>query len=197
MDVVRALGPVGVAVLMLAENVFPPLPSEIIMPLAGYLAARGEMSVWAAVAAGTVGSVLGALLWYEVGQRVGQERFRRWTERHGVWLTMRPEDVDRATEWFRRRGRLGVLLARLVPMVRTLISVPAGISAMPLLPFLLYTTLGTALWTGALTWAGLALGSRFTEVDRYVGPLSWAVVGVALVVYLVRVVRYRRAHPAP
>ena len=192
-DVVRQLGVVGVGLLMFAENLFPPLPSEIIMPLAGYLSTRGQMPFWAAVAAGTLGSLAGATLWYWVGRTLTHQRLRGWVERHGAWMAMTPADVDGAVEWFQGHGRYSVLLGRLVPVVRTLISVPAGFSRMPLPRFLLLSAVGTAVWTLALAYVGRFLGQRFHQVERWIGPVSWTVIAVAVAVYIYRVVRIRRA----
>lgn len=192
-ETVRQMGVLGVGLLMLLENVFPPLPSEIIMPLAGYLSTRGQMGFWAAVAVGSAGSLLGATLWYWVGRRVTEERLRGWVEEHGTWLAMTPGDVERAREFFERHGGVSVLLGRLLPVVRTLISVPAGFSRMPLLPFLLYSAVGTALWTGLLAWLGRLLGTYFPRVESYVGMATWVIVGAGLAWYVYRVVRLKRA----
>jgi membrane protein YqaA with SNARE-associated domain len=123
---VERTGYVGIALLMLAENVFPPIPSELIMPLAGFAAAQGELGMAGVVAAGTAGALAGALLWYGLGRWVGLERLKRWAAEHGRWLTVSPDDLDRAAAWFGRHGGAAVLVGRLVPAVRTLISVPAG-----------------------------------------------------------------------
>jgi membrane protein DedA with SNARE-associated domain len=157
-DVVSELGVVGIALLMFAENLFPPLPSEIIMPLAGYLSTRGRMNVSAATLAGSAGSLAGALFWYWVGRRLTHGQLQRWVERHGTWLTMTPDDLDHAVKWFSGHGRYSVLLGRLMPVVRTLISVPAGFARMPLGQFLALSAVGTVAWTGALTLAGRLLG---------------------------------------
>ena len=188
----RSMGVFGVGLLMFLENVFPPIPSEVVMPLAGYLSTQGGMSFFGAIAAGTVGSLAGAALWYAVGLRVTEERLCGWVERHGVWLAMDPEDVHRARAFFERHGRSGVLLGRLLPVVRTLISVPAGFARMPLVPFLLYSAAGTLAWTAALAWAGRALGRMFGEVDRYLGYLTWAVIALAAVTYVYRVIKLKR-----
>jgi membrane protein DedA with SNARE-associated domain len=141
-DVVRQMGPLGVALLMFLENLFPPLPSEVIMPLAGYLSARGEAPFWAMAVAGTLGSLAGAGFWYGVGRAVLHDRLCAWVDRHGTWLAMSPDDVARSTRWFARHGRASVFFGRLVPVVRTLISVPAGFSRMPLPQFLALSALG-------------------------------------------------------
>lgn len=140
-------GYLGVLPLMLAENVFPPIPSELIMPLAGFAAAGGKLTILFVVLAGTAGSLLGALAWYYVGRCLGADRLKRFTARHGRWLTLSPHEIDRAHAWFDRHGAKAVSLGRLIPAVRTLISVPAGVTRMPLARFLGRTVLGTALWT--------------------------------------------------
>lgn len=188
----KSLGLPGIGLLMLLENVFPPIPSELIMPLAGYLSTGGGLSFWGAVVAGSVGSLLGALFWYWVGRKVSEQRLRSWTERHGAWLAMTPDDIDTAKEWFERHGSASVFFGRLVPVVRTLISVPAGFSGMGMVPFLMYSALGTALWTAALAYAGRLLGAGFPRVGDYIGPATWVVVGAALAWYIVRLVRLKR-----
>ena len=190
---VRDMGAPGVALLMLLENVFPPVPSEVIMPLAGFVSAQGGLGFWAAVIAGTLGSVAGAVAWYFVGREVGERRLRAWVDRHGRWVTLENADVDAAVGWFTRHGGAAVLLGRLVPGVRTLVSVPAGFASMPLLPFVLYSTAGSAVWTTALAVAGRMLGSQYERVSHVVGPAGWVVFVVVVVVYVVRVVRWRRS----
>lgn len=191
-NAVQSTGAWGVGLLMFLENVFPPIPSEIIMPLAGYLASQQKMSLWLAIAGGTVGSLAGALLWYEVGRRLGDHGVREWLGRHGVWLTICPEDVDKACRFFQRHGRASVFFGRLVPVVRTLISVPAGFANMPLGTFLLYSTVGTFLWTALLAYGGKWLGSQFPQIGEVLGIVTWVVIGAAAVWYVVRVVQLRR-----
>jgi membrane protein DedA with SNARE-associated domain len=189
--VVEQTGYAGIALLMLAENVFPPVPSELIMPLAGFTAAKGELSVVGVVLSGVAGSLAGALLWYWIGCRLGMERLRRWTARHGRWLTLTPAELDQARDWFRRHCGKAVLIGRLVPAVRTLISVPAGIAGMGLPRFLLYSGIGTALWTALLTAAGYVLESRYQEVQGWLNPISNVIlIGMALW-YVYRVVTFR------
>jgi membrane protein DedA with SNARE-associated domain len=182
---------VGVLLLMLAENVVPPIPSELIMPLAGFTAARGQLSLLLVVVAGTVGPLLGAVLWYYVGRRFGSERLKHLAARHGRWLTLSPADVDRADAWFGRHGTRAVFFGRLIPTVRTLISVPAGIASMPLPSFLAWSTLGTGLWTTLLTGAGYLLQSQYSRVATYLNPVSTIVVVLIAAWYLYRVVTFR------
>lgn len=196
LDLVQSLGVLGIGVLMLLENVVPPIPSEIIMPLGGYLSARERMNLWMVIAAGTTGSLLGTLFWYGLGRRSNKERVRAWIDLHGVWLGLCGTDLDRAQQWFERHGAAVVFFGRLLPVIRTLISLPAGFSRMPLPRFLLYSALGTALWTSILALAGRALGSNFSEVDRYVGPVTWAVLAFSLAAYVYRVTRIRQGRRA-
>lgn len=182
----------GISLLMLAENIFPPIPSEIIMPFAGFVVARGQLTLMGVVLAGAMGSLAGALFWYGVGRWIGCDRLKAFCARHGRWLTLSPSEVDRASAWFARRGRTAVFVGRLVPGVRTLISVPAGVAGMPLVPFLLATALGTLLWTGLLAGAGYVLAERYLEVGGWIEPASKAVFVLALGAYVYRVVTFGR-----
>jgi membrane protein DedA with SNARE-associated domain len=195
-QLVLSLGVFGVALLMFGENVFPPLPSEFIMPLAGFLAATGEISLAGAIVAGALGSLLGAAAWYVLARRITLARLERLVRAHGPWLAMRPEDLGRAIEFFRRYGRRSVCLGRLVPVARTLISVPAGFSGMPVALFLFYSLLGTAIWTAALACAGWLLGMQFPRISQFLGPITWAVVAIGLGWYAWRVVRLKREQHA-
>jgi membrane protein DedA with SNARE-associated domain len=181
----------GIALLMLLENVFPPIPSELIMPLAGFTAARGDLSLLGVIVAGSIGSLAGALLWYGIGRWLGLDRLKGFAARHGRWLTLSPEDLDQAQGFFTRHGGKAVLLGRLVPGVRTLISVPAGIVGMPLPPFLLWTGIGTVVWTALLAGAGYLLESQYEAVSAWLGPVSNVIVGAIVVFYLYRVVTFR------
>jgi len=176
--------------LMLLENVFPPIPSELIMPFAGYVAARGDLHPAGAVAAGSVGSLLGALAWYGVGHWVGIERLKRFARRHGRWLTLSPDEVDQAQRWFGRYGGVAVGLGRLVPAVRSIISVPAGVARMHLGRFILWSTIGTTAWSALLVTLGYQLGTRFSMVERWLNPLSTMIMVIALAGYVYRLSRH-------
>lgn len=191
LSVIEGWGYPGVFLLMLAENVFPPIPSEVIMPLAGYLAASGELSFLPTVVVGTLGSVLGTTLWYFIGAWIGAPRLKRWAARYGRLMTLSPSDIDRAQAWFDRHGAMAVLIGRMIPAVRTLISVPAGVARMPLLRFLGYTVAGSLIWTLLLTAAGLLLKANYHLVADVIDPLSTVVVAVVVLVYLYRVVTWR------
>ena len=187
--IITRLGYLGVALLTLLENVFPPIPSELVIPLAGFVAAGGDLRLSMVILAGTAGSLLGALAWYEIGRRIGERRLRAWVDRHGKWLTLGAANVDGAQEWFRRHGPLAVLLGRLIPGVRTFVSLPAGFARMHRAPFLLYSAIGTAVWTAGLAWAGVVLKANFAAVGDYVNIVTNLLIGVG-VLLLVR--RYMR-----
>ncbi len=188
----QRLGPFGIGLLMFLENVFPPIPSELIMPLAGYLATRGDMNILVVIGAGTIGSLLGTLPWYYLGRRLGHHGVRRLAENHGRWLTMSPSDVDAASDRFKRHGNSSVMLGRLIPTVRTLISVPAGVANMPLGRFLLFSSIGTLLWTAALALAGYLLGQAYSTIQDYVDPVSTTVLIILVGYYIYRVVTFKK-----
>ncbi len=189
---IDAVGLPGITLLMFLENVFPPIPSELIMPLAGFNAAGGEQNLVAVLIAGSLGSLAGALLWYWIGRRIGAERLKRLTRKHGRWLTITPEEIDQSNQWFGRYGGLAVLVGRLVPTVRTFISVPAGVAEMPLYKFMAFTTVGTVVWTTLLTLAGYWLQSQYTMVSEWLNPVSTGVVIILVGWYLWRVATYGR-----
>ena len=189
---VAQAGYLGVAFLMFAENIFPPIPSELIMPLAGLSAARGELNLFGVLLAGTAGSLLGALPWYYAGYYLRKDRLKRLADRHGRWLAMTSGDVETASKWFERFGTAAVFIGRLIPTVRTLISVPAGIARMKLPVFLAWSMLGTLIWTAFLTLAGYILESQYERVAGWLDPVTKAVVGFLILGYLYRVVTYGR-----
>ncbi len=185
-------GNFGIALLMFAENIFPPIPSELIMPLAGFTAhtkPESGLTISSVIIAGLLGTMLGTMPWYYLGVWLGEERLRSLADRYGKWVGMTGDDLDRANRWFYRHGNVAVFLGRLVPGLRTVISLPAGISRMRLAPFLPYSTLGSGIWISFLTGAGYILGKNYELVDQYLAPVSKIVVLVVLVAAIVWVVR--------
>lgn len=187
------LGYPGVALLMFLENVFPPIPSELIMPLAGFSAGRGDLSFVGVVLAGALGSLLGQLPLYYLGRWVGEDKLVAWADRYGKWLTVSGKDIKKADDWFDKHGHKTVFFARLVPGLRSLISIPAGLSEMHLPTFLFYSALGTGLWALLLAALGRLLGENYGAVDTYLGPVAFVVLGGLTVWAVVWVVRRRRA----
>lgn len=194
--VIAQLGYVGVAALTFLENLFPPIPSELILPLAGYVAATGQLELGIVIAAGSLGSLAGATFWYVLAKRAGEVRFREWVRRHGRWLTLSVNDVDRAQLWFKRRGKWAVLIGRLLPGVRTFVSLPAGFSAMPWPTFLVYSAIGTVAWTVSLVYAGAILQAQFGAVGRYLDIATNILFGAVVLMLVMRYVRCFRAAAA-
>jgi membrane protein DedA with SNARE-associated domain len=196
-NTIRSMRHLGVLLLTFLENVFPPIPSELVMPLAGYVSAQEQgMNVWLVIAAGTAGSVAGAVVLYYVGHFLGGDRLRRWLSRHGHWLMLAESDLDNAQQWFKRHGTKTVFFARMVPGVRSLISVPAGICGMAMPQYLIWTAAGSLIWVGGLTWAGRALGERYDQVERFVGPITYVVLGGLFLWYVFFVWRRKREQHA-
>ncbi len=182
----------GVFLLMFIENLVPPIPSEVIMPLAGWAAASEGLSLLEVVVAGCAGSLLGTLPWYWLGRRVGHKRLRDWAERHGGWLGTDGEDIDRADAWFARRGGSAILIGRLIPGVRTLVSIPAGVAAMPLGRYLLASGVGIAIWVTALALLGRFLGPQAEQVAHWMAPVGNVLFALFIGAWIVRAVRRRR-----
>jgi membrane protein DedA with SNARE-associated domain len=165
-DSVLALGYPGIIALMAIESSVLPLPSELVMPPAGYLASKGHMSAGLAVAAGTLGSVIGALVNYMLAVLVGEPVLRRY----GKFVLVSERSLDRTEAFFRRHGEISTFVGRLLPVIRHLISIPAGMSRMALGRFVAFTALGAGLWCGILTYLGWLIGRHGGDVERAIGP---------------------------
>jgi membrane protein DedA with SNARE-associated domain len=194
--VIEALGYPGILGLMFLEGLFPPIPSEVIMPFAGSLAGQGRLSLGGIVAAGTLGSLLVALLYYGLGRWLDARAVRQFIRRYGRWLFLTEQDWERAMRAFHRLGEGVIFAGRLVPGLRSLISIPAGLDKMPLVPFLLLTTLGSAAWNALLAQIGILLGANWEAIlsalDRYEQIVNAVLLGlVALVVLRVLSNAYR------
>ena len=181
----------GIFLLMALENVVPPVPSEVIMGLGGMAVARNQMALIPLIGWGTLGTTVGNLFWYEIGRRMGVARFRPFVERHQRWLTMDWADVERLNAFFHRHGHWVIFVFRFMPTFGTVISLPAGMAKMPLWKFLLFTFVGSAIWNTMLAAAGVLLGSRFQELDRYVGPFAIATTVLVVSAYLYRVATWK------
>ncbi len=199
-DVINQFGYLGVALLVVIENVFPPIPSEIVLPFAGFVAQQGASAVNATAGAAqsdttvvgmmiaaTIGSVVGALILYFVSAAIGPERLRGFVERFGKWFGVKSADLVRAEEWFDRRSSAAVLVGRCVPLIRSIVSIPAGFRRMKLTSFVVLTAIGSAVWNIALIGAGAVLGDQWERVGEYVGVFQWLVIAAVLLL-LVRFV---------
>lgn len=197
-DIIRAMGYVGLGLVMFLENVFPPIPSEAVLPMAGWLAYEGEgnFTLWGVTLVGAIGSMAGALVFYGLGYGFGEERVRELFRRYGKWLLLSEEDFDTALAWFDRYGEYVIFFGRMVPIVRSLISIPAGIASMNLGRFSLYTAVGTALWSFLLGLAGYLLGQNWPLVMEWMSryeKVVLALTSLAVIIFVVRRLQQRRS----
>lgn len=189
LDVIGALGYAGLALLLIAENLFPPIPSEVVLPLAGFLVGRDDLIFWLALLAATFGSVAGALALYALGRFGG----RTLVLRYGRFLRVDAEGLDRADGWFRRYGDWVVLFARVVPVARSIVSIPAGTMKMSLVRFIVLTAIGSGVWNALLIGAGVVLGANWQRVEAWTGSYSNAVlIAVAVIATTLLFLRHRR-----
>ena len=175
------IGCFGIFFAMFLENLFPPIPSELIMPLAGFYVSQGQLSFLPVVIAGVLGTVLGAFPWYGLGRLFNEQRIEFLINRYGKWIGIKHKNFTQTRTWFDRYGTSLVFWGRLVPGIRTLISVPAGIELMPLLPFIFWTTLGSLIWTCILTISGIMLGESYNRVELLIEPFSRLIKGILVV----------------
>jgi membrane protein DedA with SNARE-associated domain len=188
-------GYLGVAFLMFLETVFPPIPSEVIMSFAGVAAGQGKLDYWLVVASGTAGAMLGNILWYLAARALGIQRLEPFIRRWGRWLTMSWTEVKRAERWFAMHGTFFVFLGRMLPTVRSLVSVPAGLLRMSFRRFFLASTIGTAGWTALLAGAGFKLGENYRDIDKIIGPAANAILVILVAGYIYRVWTHRHMPP--
>lgn len=184
-------GYLGVFLLMFAETIFPPIPSEVIMSMAGLQAAKGTMSLPLAIVCGAAGAMAGNVVWYLVARWLGLDRFRPLIDRYGRWITLDWAEVQRAERWFEHYGYLFVFLGRMMPTIRSLVSVPAGLVKMPFTPFLIWSTIGTIGWTAMLAIGGWILGTRFQQLEAWLGIFSIILIAALVGWYLWRVATWR------
>lgn len=180
-DVIKAIGYLGVALLVATESVFPPIPSEVVLPAAGLASSRGEANVILMIVAATVGSVIGAWVLYLLAAAIGDVRLHALVVRHGRWVGVKPKDLQRAEAWFDDHSNTAVLICRCIPLIRSLVSIPAGFRKMNPVAFTIYTALGSLVWNAVLIGAGYQLGDRWEMVGEWVSVLQYVVVAGILV----------------
>ena len=197
-SVISTLGYPGLGLVMFLENVFPPIPSELVLPLAGSLTLEGRFTMLGVTIVGAIGSVAGAFFFYGLGKWFDEARVRWLIQRYGNWFMLSEEDLDRALAWFDRYGEYVIFFGRMVPIVRSLISVPAGLARMNIARFAFYTAIGTALWSFALALAGRLLGQSWHQVTDFIGRYENLVLvglGLAVVVFIAHRLWKRRTSP--
>lgn len=195
MELLAEYGYYGVLALILVENLFPPIPSELILTFSGFLVASHSLSMGWMIAAATTGSVIGAMFLYGIGMFLDVPRLERLTDRYGRWLRLKKKDIRRADAWFHKYGPWTVLICRMVPLVRSLISIPAGMSGMNFPLFIILTTLGSLVWNSVLIFTGVKLGANFESVIRYMDIYSnvvYILIGIGGVIACISYVRLRR-----
>jgi membrane protein DedA with SNARE-associated domain len=185
-------GYLGIGFLMFLETVFPPIPSEVIMSVSGIAASRGKMDIIGVICSGAAGAMLGNLFWYFAARVIGIERLRPLIDRWGRWLTLDWAEIEKAERLFGTQGWAIVFFGRMLPTLRSLVSVPAGLLHMRLSTFVFWSTIGTVGWTAMIALAGFMLGTEFQDIETFVGPLSMAVIVVILAGYIWRMITWKR-----
>ena len=178
----------AILLAMFLENLIPPIPSELIMPLGGFYVSQGQLDFFPVVLAGLIGTVIGAMPWYGIGRLVNEERLQKWLEKNGRWIGINPQDLARSRKWFNKYGVSLVFWGRLVPGIRTLISVPAGVELMPIIPFFIWTSAGSLIWTLFLTITGFYLGDSYEDIEKWISPFSSIFKTILLLLFLIALI---------
>ena len=194
-SLISSYGVVAVFVLMTAESALIPIPSEITMPFAGFLAGRGVLDFWFVIFIGALGNLSGSLLAYWLGYTKGEEWVRFAIRKWGKWLLMREEEYDKAKAWYIKYGQAVTFTSRLLPIVRTFISLPAGIAKMNLTYFSVLTFIGSFIWSAFLAWLGLKLGQNWLAIEPYFRKFQIVIVGLGVLAVLFYIrTHLRRRH---
>lgn len=180
-SIMEQLGYFGIALLMFLDNVFPPIPSEVIMPSAGFAASKGQLLLSGVIIAGSIGSLLAAALLYWVGRKIPNQSIFNWVDRYGKYLFIKSEDVKKALDWFEKYGHRVVFFGRMVPAVRSLISIPAGMSHMPFWKFMLYSGVGTIIWTTFLACVGYYFGNNIELMQQIFSRVGYVIITIVLI----------------
>ncbi|MCW5645720.1 MAG: DedA family protein [Sphingopyxis sp.] len=191
LNLIQSWGYAGIFILMFLENVFPPIPSEVIMGLGGMGVAKGHFDFWTLVAVAVAGTTAGNWVWYGIGRWIGYQRLKPFIDRHGRWLTLDWAEVERLHDWFLKFGPGIVFIARFMPVTRTMVSLPAGMVRMNQAKFLSWTAAGSTIWISALAGAGNWFGRQFANLDAFVGPVALVAIGSLVLLYLYRVVTWK------
>ena len=188
-EIMNNFGYLGVFLLIAIENVFPPIPSEVILLFGGFMTTFSDMNIVGVIIASTLGSVLGAIILYYIGKILNKDRLKKIiTSKPGKILRLKPEDIDKADEWFDTKGNKTVFFCRFVPIIRSLISIPAGMSEMPMKKFLLYTAAGSLIWNAALTIAGSIVGENWTNIVDIMDQYSHIILILLIILFIIAVI---------
>ncbi len=193
--VMAKFGYFGIIFAMFAENIFPPIPSEVIMPAAGFAVAKGDLSLILVILAGTLGCVLGALPLYYLGSLFDEERLVAFTNKYGKYVFVKPEDILASSRWFDKHGKKAIFFGRMVPGIRSLISVPAGMNKMPIISFIVLTALGSSIWTTVLTLAGYHFGKNYNVIETMLAPYSKVFLILAVLIVIGWFIKRRLSNP--
>lgn len=177
-NIMEQLGYLGIALLMFLDNVFPPIPSEVIMPSAGFTAAQGQLSLIGVIVAGSLGSLIAAATLYWIGRKISHDALFRWVNQYGKYLFIKTDDVKKALDWFEKYGHRVVFFGRMIPAVRSLISIPAGMSHMPFWKFMTYSMLGTVIWTTFLATVGYYFGNNTALMQQIFSNVGYMIVAI-------------------
>lgn len=180
-SIMEQLGYFGIALLMFLDNVFPPIPSEVIMPSAGFAASKGQLLLSGVIIAGSIGSLVAAALLYWVGRKIPNQSIFNWVDRYGKYLFIKSEDVKKALDWFEKYGHRVVFFGRMVPAVRSLISIPAGMSHMPFWKFMLFSSVGTIIWTTFLACVGYYFGNNIELMQQIFSRVGYVIIVIVLI----------------
>ena len=190
-EIMNNFGYLGVFLLIAIENVFPPIPSEVILLFGGFMTTFSDMNIVGVIISSTLGSVLGAIILYYIGKILNKERLKKIiTSKPGKILRLKPEDIDKADEWFDTKGNKTVFFCRFVPIIRSLISIPAGMSEMPIKKFLIYTAAGSLIWNAALTIAGSIVGENWTSILDIMNKYSHIILVLLIIIFVIAVVLF-------
>lgn len=191
LDLIQSWGYWGIGFLMFLENVFPPIPSEVIMSLGGVGVAQGRFDFWTLVTVAVIGTTMGNWVWYGIGRWFGYARLKPLIDRYGRWLTMDWDDVEKLHDFFLRHGSGIVFFCRFLPIARTMVSLPAGMVQMSQIKFIIWTAAGSAIWITALAGAGHWFGQQFAQAERFIGPVAVLSIGILVAVYIYRVATWK------
>ncbi len=190
-EIMNNFGYIGIGLLILIENIFPPIPSELILTFGGFMTIDTNMTILGVIIASTIGSVLGAIILYYIGKILNKERLIKIvTSKYGKLLRVKPEDIESADKWFDEKGNKTVFFCRFIPVVRSLISIPAGMSEMPLLKFIIYTTFGSAIWNTVLVLVGAFAGDKKDLILTIIDDASYVIIALIVIVFLIFVYRF-------